>query len=346
MVNIIFNFSFLFLFEGLFLVLISLITLLISIAYFTLAERKLIASVQRRRGPNILGFWGLLQPLADGLKLVIKELIVPTSANRGLFLLSPLLTLALSFVGWSVIPNSHSSYIVDFNLSLMFILVVSALGVYGILLAGWSSNSKYALLGALRSVAQMVSYEVSISLTVVPVIILSGSLNLIDIVYIQSKSVWFVLPLLPIALIFLISILAETNRSPFDLPEAEAELVAGYNVEYSGFLFAMFFLGEYGNILLMSSLFVILFLGGWSFYDFFPEVVFSFKVSSVVFGFIFIRANVPRYRFDQLMQLGWKVFLPFTLGGICFCSGLLLSVNGLKLKQLHFLASTYTKSCL
>ena len=202
-------------FENLLLVVISLVSLLISIAYFTLAERKFIASVQRRRGPDVVGFWGLLQPLADGLKLVIKEIIVPTLSNKGLFIFAPILTLILSFTSWAVIPNSFDSYIVDFPLSLMFILVISALGVYGILLAGWSSNSKYALLGGLRSVSQMISYEVSISLIILPIILFSGSLNLIDIVYIQSKSIWYFFPLFPLSIIFFISILAETNRSPF-----------------------------------------------------------------------------------------------------------------------------------
>lgn len=323
--------------EDLSLCIVSLVLLLVSIAYFTLAERKFIASVQRRRGPNIIGFWGLLQPLADGLKLVVKEIVVPTFSNKRLFVFAPFLTLILSFSGWAVIPNSFDSYIVDFNLSLMYVLVISALGVYGILLAGWSSNSKYALLGGLRSVSQMISYEVSISLIIIPIIIMSGSLNLIDIVYVQSNSVWFFMPLFPLGVIFFISILAETNRTPFDLPEAEAELVAGYNVEYSSIIFAMFFLGEYGNILLMSSLFVVLFLGGWTLLNYFPELIFSIKIGVLVFFFIFVRANVPRYRYDQLMQLGWKVFLPVTLSGIFLCSGILLSFNALKLKQLHAL---------
>lgn len=334
-------------FESLILAVFSLVSLLISIAYFTLAERKFIASVQRRTGPNIVGFWGLLQPLADGLKLVIKEIVIPTSSNHGLFLFAPILTLILSFSGWVVIPNSFESYIVDLNLSLMFILIISALGVYGILFAGWSSNSKYAVLGGLRSISQMISYEVSISLIILPVILMSGSLNLIDIVYTQINSIWFIFPLLPLSIIFMISILAETNRTPFDLPEAEAELVAGYNVEYSSIIFAMFFLGEYSNILLMSSLFVILFLGGWDnvlfFYVFSSELIFSVKISILVFLFIFIRANVPRYRYDQLMQLGWKIFLPLTLSSFFFCSGILFSFNAIKLKQLHYLDYTYFK---
>jgi NADH-quinone oxidoreductase subunit H len=321
--------------EDLILAAVGTFSLLISIAYFTLAERKFIAAVQRRSGPNIVGFWGLLQPIADGLKLVLKEIIIPTPSNKGLFIIAPIITLILSFSGWAVIPNSFDAYIIDISLSLMYVLVVSALGVYGILIAGWSSNSKYALLGGLRSVSQMISYEVSISLIIIPVIIMSGSLNLTDIVFVQTKSIWFIFPLLPLAIIFLISILAETNRSPFDLPEAEAELVAGYNVEYSSIIFAMFFLGEYGNILLMSALFVILFLGGWSFYGVMPELVFGSKLGMIVFIFIFIRANVPRYRFDQLMHLGWKIFLPITLSAVFISSGLLLGFNALKLKQVH-----------
>jgi len=316
--------------------IVTLITLLIAIAYFTLAERKIIASVQRRKGPEIVGFYGLLQPLADGLKLVIKEMIIPTFSNKLLFILSPFVTLILSFSGWIIIPHSLDSYIIDLNLSLLYVLVVSGLGVYGILLAGWASNSKYALLGGLRSVAQMISYEVSIGLIIIPILILSGSSNLIDIVFIQSKSVWYCFPLLPLCFIFFISILAETNRSPFDLPEAEAELVAGYNVEYSSIIFAMFFLGEYGNILLMAALYIIFFFGGWDFYGFDSELIFSLKVVLVVFLFIFVRANLPRYRFDQLMILGWKIFLPLTLGFIFFVSGFLISLNGLKIKQLHF----------
>jgi NADH-quinone oxidoreductase subunit H len=330
-------------FESLLLAVLSLISLLISIAYFTLAERKFIASVQRRCGPNVVGFWGLLQPLADGLKLVLKEIIIPNSSNQGLFIIAPLLTLILSFSGWVVIPNSFDSYIIDLTLSLMFILLISALGVYGILFAGWASNSKYAVLGGLRSISQMISYEVSISLIILPIILMSGSLNLIDIVYVQFKSVWFILPLLPLGIIFLISILAETNRTPFDLPEAEAELVAGYNVEYSSIIFAMFFLGEYSNILLMSSLFVILFLGGWDGLILNPELIFSIKIGIIVFFFIFIRANVPRYRYDQLMQLGWKIFLPLTLSGIFFCAGILICFNALKLKQLHYFNQIYFK---
>lgn len=231
--NVIYNFL---------LSIITLVSLLVSIAYFTLAERKIIASVQRRLAPNIVGFFGLLQPLADGLKLVIKEIVIPQFSNKLLFFFSPVITLILSFSGWIIIPHSLDSYIIDLNLSLLYVLLISAFGVYGILLAGWSSNSKYALLGGLRSVSQMISYEVSISLCIIPILFLTGSLNLIDIVFIQTQSVWYIFPLFPLSVIFFISILAETNRSPFDLPEAEAELVAGYNVEYSSIIFAMFFL--------------------------------------------------------------------------------------------------------
>ena len=334
--------------------IVTLITLLIAIAYFTLAERKIIASVQRRKGPEIVGFYGLLQPLADGLKLVIKEMIIPTFSNKLLFILSPFVTLILSFSGWIIIPHSLDSYIIDLNLSLLYVLVVSGLGVYGILLAGWASNSKYALLGGLRSVAQMISYEVSIGLIIIPILILSGSSNLIDIVFIQSKSVWYCFPLLPLCFIFFISILAETNRVPFDLPEAEAELVAGYNVEYSGITFASFFLGEYANILLMSSLFVIFFLGGsinlifnfflfkWNVLDIIGQnFSFIIKILFINFCFIFIRANLPRFRFDQLMTIGWKVFLPLTLSFIFFFPSILFSFNSLDLLQLPRIGSGY-----
>ena len=323
-------------FESLFLSVISILALLISIAFFTLAERKVIASVQRRKGPNIVGFWGLLQPLSDGLKLVLKEIIVPTTSNKGIFLLAPFLTLFLSLSGWVILPSSFDSHIVDINLSVIYALTISSLGIYGVLLAGWSSNSKYALLGGLRSVSQMISYEITISLTIVPIILLSGSLNMLVIVYVQSQSVWFIFPLFPLGIIFFISILAETNRTPFDLPEAESELVAGYNIEYTSILFAMFFLGEYANILLMSSLYVILFFGGWDFFycSVVDELIFSLKIGIVVLIFILTRANIPRYRFDQLMILGWKFLIPLTLSGIIFTSGLLLSFNALLLTQI------------
>jgi NADH-quinone oxidoreductase subunit H len=236
--------------------------------------------------------------------------------------LAPFLTLYFSFIGWAVIPFSTQSFVINLNIGILYLLIISSFSVYGILLAGWSSNSKYAFLAAIRSVAQAISYEVSIALIILPVILMSNTLNLIHIVLLQNELCWFCLPLFPLCVIFFISILAETNRTPFDLAEAEAELVAGYNIEYSGILFAAFFLGEYANIFLMSSLYIILFFGGWDFFGVFPELIFSIKIVFVAFFFIFIRANVPRYRFDQLMSIGWKVFLPFVLGFFFFVCGL------------------------
>lgn len=281
-----------------------------------------MGAIQRRKGPNITGFWGVLQPFADALKLIVKEIVIPKRANKFLFLLAPFLTLYFSFIGWAVIPFSTKSFVINLNIGILYLLIVSSFGVYGILLSGWASNSKYAFLAAIRSVAQAISYEVSIALIILPVILMSGTLNLIHIVLIQQQIVWFCFPLFPLCIIFFISILAETNRTPFDLAEAEAELVAGYNVEYSGILFAAFFLGEYSNIFLMSALFVILFFGGWGFFGIFPEFIFSIKIVFIAFWFIFVRANVPRYRFDQLMVIGWKVFLPFSLGFFFFIAGL------------------------
>ena len=333
--------------------LLTLIPLLIVIAFFTLIERKIMASIQRRKGPNVVGLWGFLQPFADGFKLVIKEVIIPNKANKFLFVMAPGITLFLSFISWVAISFDLNTQILNINNSLLYVLVISALGVYGILLSGWSSNSKYALMGSLRSVSQMISYEVSISLIVIPIILLSGSLNLNQIIFMQEKTIWFLFPLLPLSIIFLISILAETNRAPFDLPEAEAELVAGYNVEYSAITFAAFFLGEYGNILLMSSLFVIFFLGGGLgigvfylfeetfFFIFFQDLFFCLKIIFINFLFVFVRANLPRFRFDQLMFIGWKIFLPLTLSLIFFFAGVLLAFNSLELVQLPFLGNRY-----
>lgn len=294
-----------------------------------------MGSIQRRRGPNVVGFVGLLQPLADGLKLFSKETILPSNANLVLFVFAPILTFILSLIGWVVVPFSFASVIADINLGVLYLFSISSLSVYGIIIAGWSSNSKYPFLGALRSAAQMVSYEISIGFIMVTIIVCSGSFNLTKIVLAQS-TVWFLIPLFPVFLMFFISSLAETNRHPFDLPEAEAELVSGYNVEYSAMGFALFFLGEYANMLLMSSMIVILFWGGWlpvSAYIFQSIVPgslwFSVKMSLFVLAFIWARAALPRYRYDQLMSLGWKAFLPLSLVWLIFTFAFLISFNSL-----------------
>jgi NADH-quinone oxidoreductase subunit H len=314
-------------------ILSLVIPLLLAVAYFTIAERKIMGAIQRRRGPNVVGFIGLLQPLADGLKLFVKETILPTNANTGIFLLAPGLAFVLSLMSWAVIPLAEGIVICDLNLGVLYILGVSALNVYGILLAGWSSNSKYAFLGSIRSAAQMISYEMSIGFSVLCVALCSGSFNLTTIVLAQQKT-WFIIPLLPICIIFYISALAETNRHPFDLPEAEAELVSGYNVEYSAMTFALFFLGEYANMLLMSTFAALLFLGGWLppsdnfFFTKIPSTIWlCLKIVVGVLFFIITRATLPRYRYDQLMSLGWKCFLPLTLGYTIFTAGILISFN-------------------
>lgn len=316
-------------------ILSIVVPLLISVAYFTIAERKIMGAIQRRRGPNVVGFIGLLQPLADGLKLFAKETILPTNANTAIFLIAPSLAFILSLMGWAVIPLAKGVVISDINLGLLYLLAVSSLNVYGILFAGWSSNSKYAYLGALRSAAQMISYEISIGFTILNVVVCAGSFNLSTIVLAQHK-IWFIVPLFPVFIIFYISMLAETNRHPFDLPEAEAELVSGYNVEYSAMTFALFFLGEYANMLIMSAISAILFLGGWLpvFDIFFLNVIpgtvwLSLKICLGVVFFIVTRATLPRYRYDQLMYLGWKCFLPLSLGYLIFTVGVLISFNWL-----------------
>jgi NADH-quinone oxidoreductase subunit H len=316
-------------------ILSVVIVVLIGVAYFTLAERKIMGTIQRRKGPNVVGFQGLLQPLADGLKLFVKESILPSNANKALFILAPMLTFGLSLMGWVVIPFGESLVLADINVGILYLLAVSALGVYGIILSGWSSNSKYAFLGALRSAAQMVSYEVSIGFILITVVLCAGSFNLSSIVLAQEK-VWFCVPHLPMFVLFFISALAETNRHPFDLPEAEAELVSGYNVEYSAMGFALFFLGEYANMLLMSALTAILFLGGWlPIINIFPftlvpgSVWFGLKIGFFVVLFIVMRACLPRFRYDQLMSLGWKVFLPFSLGWLILTASILISFNWL-----------------
>jgi len=316
-------------------ILAIVVPLLISVAYFTIAERKLMGSIQRRRGPNVIGFVGLLQPLADGLKLFVKETILPSNSNIYVFLLAPVLTFVLSLIGWAVIPLSETIVISDMNLGVLYLFAISSLSVYGIVMAGWSSNSKYPFLGSLRSAAQMISYEVSIGFIIVDICVCAGSFNLSSIVLSQEK-VWYIIPLFPMFILFYISMLAETNRHPFDLPEAEAELVSGYNVEYSAMTFALFFLGEYANMLLMSAFSSILFLGGWLpiFNVFILTMLpgsfwFSLKIILGVVFFILTRAALPRYRYDQLMHIGWKSFLPLSLGYLLFTVGLLTSFNWL-----------------
>nr|YP_009389230.1 NADH dehydrogenase subunit 1 [Thorea hispida]ARX95974.1 NADH dehydrogenase subunit 1 [Thorea hispida] len=316
-------------------IFVIIIPLLIAIAYMTLVERKVMAAMQRRKGPNVVGIFGFLQPLADGLKLFVKEFILPSSANLTIFMLAPILTFLLAMFSWSVLPLIEGSVFSDLNVGVLYILAISSLGVYGIVIAGWSSNSKYAFLGALRSAAQMISYEISIGLILITILICSGSLNLTEIVLAQ-QTIWYIIPLFPVFIMFYIAILAETNRAPFDLPEAEAELVAGYNVEYSAMGFALFFLGEYANMIFMCSLTTIFFLGGWlPLGNFFlsiwiPSIIwFSLKTIFLLFGFVWIRASFPRYRYDQLMCLGWKVFLPLALGWVLLVAGIFVSFNWL-----------------
>lgn len=307
-----------------------ILPLLICVAYLTLAERRIIGFMQLRRGPNVVGPFGLLQPIADAIKLMFKEAVIPHKANKFLFLTAPAITFVLAMIGWAVIPFGEGLVLADINVGILYIFAVSSLGVYGIIIAGWASNSKYAFLGAIRSAAQMVSYEVSIGLVVITVLLMAGSLNLTDIVKAQETG-WFLVPLFPMFIVFFISMLAETNRHPFDLPEAEAELVAGFNVEYSSMPFALFFLGEYANMILMSGLATILFLGGWlPPFDFAPftwlpgPLWFAAKIAFLLFCFLWVRATFPRYRYDQLMRLGWKVFLPFSLFWVALTAGVLV----------------------
>lgn len=317
----------------LFKILGIVIPLLISVAYFTLVERKVMGSIQRRRGPNVIGYLGLLQPLADGLKLFVKETILPTAINTTIFLVAPMLTFLLSLIGWAVIPFGEGLVLSNINVGGLFLFAVSSLSVYGIVLSGWSSNSKYAFLGSLRSTSQMISYEVSIGFIILSVVLCAGSFNLTEIVFAQEE-IWFIIPLFPVFLLFTVSAFAETNRHPFDLPEAEAELVSGYNVEYSAMGFALFFLGEYSNMLLMSALISLLFLGGWfPLLNIFPFTIIpspiwlGIKTSILVILFCWIRAALPRYRYDQLMNLGWKSFLPISLAWLVLTSSILLTFN-------------------
>src|SRR5689334_11036408 len=293
-----------------------LVPLLIGVAYLTYAERKVLAAMQLRKGPNVVGPFGLLQPFADALKMIMKETIIPAGSNRLLFLMAPMLTFSLAMIAWAVIPVNEGWAIADINVGILYLFAISSLGVYGIIIAGWASNSKYAFLGAMRSAAQMVSYEVSIGFVMVSVLLCVGSLNLTDIVLAQ-RNVWFALPLFPMFIVFFVSALAETNRSPFDLPEGESEIVAGFFVEYSAMAFALFFLGEYANMILMSGMTTILFLGGWlGPFGILPQLGplwFILQVCFCLFFFLWVRAPFPRYRYDQLMRLGWKVFLPLSL---------------------------------
>ena len=300
-------------------ILFLLVPVLVSVAMIVWLDRRIWAFVQKRRGPNVVGPFGLLQSLADALKYIFKEIIFPASSNKIIFILAPIVTMTLALIAWAVIPFSSTHVISDINVGILYLFAISSLGVYGIIMGGWSSNSKYPFLGAIRSAAQMVSYEVSIGVIIINVLLCVGSLNLSDIVLAQEK-IWFVIPLFPMFVVFFISALAETNRPPFDLPEAEAELVAGYQTEYSGMMYAMFWLGEYANILLMCAMGSILFLGGWlSPIDIFPfnhvpnPIWLIFKILFLFILFALVKAIVPRYRYDQLMRLGWKVFLPLSL---------------------------------
>jgi NADH-quinone oxidoreductase subunit H len=309
--------------------------LLLAVAYLTYAERKVLAAMQLRQGPMVVGPMGLLQPIADAVKLLTKETVIPSGANKVVFLLAPMVTFVLALIGWAVIPFGPGLVLADINVGVLYLFAISSLGVYGVIMAGWASNSRYAFLGALRSAAQMVSYEIAIGLIIINVLITAGSLNLTTIVLAQ-QGLWFFIPHFPMFAIFVASILAETNRHPFDLPEAEAELVAGYNVEYSSMSFALFFLGEYANMILMSAICVVLFLGGWlppfnvAPFTWIPGPIwFVLKIAFILYIFIAARGTLPRYRYDQLMRLGWKVFLPASLLWVVVTSGFLVATDRL-----------------
>ncbi len=321
------------LFNEVYKILFLLIPVLVTVALIVWLDRRVWAFVQKRRGPNVVGPFGLLQSLADALKYIFKEIIIPASSNKVIFILAPIITMTLALIAWAVIPFSESLVLADINVGILYLFAVSSLGVYGIIMGGWASNSKYPFLGAIRSAAQMVSYEVSIGVIIINVLLCVGSLNLNDIVLAQ-QNMWFILPLFPMFVIFFISALAETNRPPFDLPEAEAELVAGYQTEYSGMMYAMFWLGEYANILLMCALGSILFLGGWlppvdtEVLSFIPDPFWLiFKILFLFILFALVKAIVPRYRYDQLMKLGWKIFLPLSLIWVVLTAGYLLYFN-------------------
>lgn len=320
----------LFFIENILKILIIIVPLLIAVAYLTLAERKVLGSMQLRKGPNVVGVYGLLQPLADGLKLFSKEIVLPTQANLGIFIIAPILAFVLALISWAVIPYARGAVVADINLGILYLFAVSSISVYAILTSGWSSNSKYAFFGAIRAAAQMISYEVSIGLILMTVVICTGSLNLTDIVLAQ-REVWFIIPLFPAAIMFFISALAETNRAPFDLTEGESELVSGYNVEYSSMTFALFMLAEYSHIILMSLLTSLLFFGGWlpfPFLDFLPPVInMAIKTTFFTFLFVWVRASFPRIRYDQLMQLLWKSYLPLSLGFLIFVASIIILFN-------------------
>ena len=320
-------------FQEAYKIIFLLVPVLVSVAMIVWLDRRVWAFVQKRRGPNVVGPFGLFQSLADALKYIFKEIIIPASSNKIIFILAPIVTMTLALIAWAVIPFSESYVLADINVGILYIFAVSSLGVYGIIMGGWASNSKYPFLGAIRSAAQMISYEVSIGVIIINVLLCVGSLNLSDIVMAQ-KNMWFIIPLFPMFVIYFISALAETNRPPFDLPEAEAELVAGYQTEYSGMMYAMFWLGEYANILLMCALGSILFLGGWlspiEIYPFnlIPQPIWLIlKILILFILFALVKAIVPRYRYDQLMKLGWKIFLPFSLLWVVLTSSFLLYFN-------------------
>ena len=319
--------------EEIYKILFLLVPVLVSVAMIVWLDRRVWAFVQKRQGPNVVGPFGLLQSLADALKYIFKEIIIPASSNKIIFILAPIITMTLALIAWAVIPFSENQVLANINVGILYIFAVSSLGVYGIIMGGWASNSKYPFLGSIRSAAQMVSYEVSIGIIIINVLLCVGSLNLNDIV-IAQKNIWFIIPLFPMFVIFFISALAETNRPPFDLPEAEAELVAGYQTEYSGMMYAMFWLGEYANILLMCAMGAILFLGGWlSPLEIYPFTLVPgalwliLKILLLFFLFALVKAIVPRYRYDQLMRLGWKVFLPFSLIWVVMTASFLFYFN-------------------
>ena len=320
-------------FQEVYKILFLLVPVLVSVAMIVWLDRRVWAFVQKRQGPNVVGPFGLLQSLADALKYIFKEVIIPASSNKVIFILAPIITMTLALIAWAVIPFSETQVLSNINVGILYIFAVSSLGVYGIIMGGWASNSKYPFLGSIRSAAQMVSYEVSIGIIIINVLLCVGSLNLNDIVMAQ-KNIWFIIPLFPMFVIFFISALAETNRPPFDLPEAEAELVAGYQTEYSGMMYAMFWLGEYANILLMCALGSILFLGGWlSPIDLYPfnlipgAIWLIFKILLLFILFALVKATVPRYRYDQLMRLGWKIFLPLSLTYVVLTASYLFYFN-------------------